>query len=341
MSNEMRVGIFVVVVIVIFIVLSMKIGELSFNKKATYPINMVFTSVEGLKVSSPMELAGVEVGKVNAITLNKDYTAVVSAELNEDVRLPIDSTASISTKGVLGDKIVVLTPGISQSYMKPGGVLSRTQVPPSLETLLTQVGELAQNLTQLSGSLNQSLGDGETLREIVTNLRDVSEVAATLAVQNQDDITSIVSNTQKITTQFVGISENLSTSSRDLSEITHTVSSGQGTLGRLVKDDALYNSLVNFASQASEFMETINGDSSLGLLMRDTSLYEDVAKTAENLRIITDAMASGDGTMGKLMTDDELYEEMKDTLASANKAMKGVEEQTPITVMGTVLGIVW
>jgi phospholipid/cholesterol/gamma-HCH transport system substrate-binding protein len=75
--------------------------------------------------------------------------------------------------------------------------------------------------------------------------------------------------------------------------------------------------------------------------MRDTSLYEDVAKTAENLRIITDAMASGDGTMGKLMTDDELYEEMKDTLASANKAMKGVEEQTPITVMGTVLGIVW
>ncbi len=90
----------------------------------------------------------------------------------------------------------------------------------------------------------------------------MSEVAATLAVQNQDDITSIVSNTQKITTQFVGISENLSTSSRDLSEITHTVSSGQGTLGRLVKDDALYNSLVNFASQASEFMETINGDSS-------------------------------------------------------------------------------
>ncbi len=61
---------------------------------------------------------------------------------------------------MLGDKIVVLTPGISQSYMKPGGVLSRTQVPPSLETRLTQVGELAQNLTQLSGSLNQSLGDG-------------------------------------------------------------------------------------------------------------------------------------------------------------------------------------
>ena len=73
MSNEAKVGIFIVIVIIIFIVLSMKIGELSFSKKATYPITMVFSTVEGLKVSAPLELAGVEEGKVTAITLNKNY----------------------------------------------------------------------------------------------------------------------------------------------------------------------------------------------------------------------------------------------------------------------------
>ncbi|HOJ12980.1 MAG TPA: MlaD family protein [Deltaproteobacteria bacterium] len=341
MSNEARVGIFVVVVFAVFVVLSMKIGELSFNKKKTYPVTMVFSTVEGLKVSSPLELAGVEVGKVSGITLNKDFTAVVRAEINEDVKLPVDSSATIATKGVLGDKIIQITPGVSRSYLEPGGNLARTTVPPSLETLLTQVGELAQNLTELSESLNQSLGDGQAMREIVTNIRDLSEVASTLARENKDDLEAIISNTHRITDEFVTVSENLASSSRDLGEITRTVNSGQGTLGRLVKDEELYASLVTFTEQASELLEKMNGDSSLGLLLSDTSLYEDLSKTAENLRTITDAMASGKGTIGRLMTDDEIYDEMKDALASANKAMKGIEEQTPITVMGTVLGIVW
>ncbi len=341
MSNEARVGIFVLVVFAIFVALSMKIGELSFNKKETYPVTMVFSTVEGLKVSSPLELAGVEVGKVTGISLNKDFSAVVRAEINEDVRLPVDSTAAIGSKGVLGDKIIVLVPGVSTATIAPGGNLARTRVPPSLDTLLTQAGELAQNLTQLSAALNDSLGDGETLREIVVNLRDVSEVAATLALQNKDDISAIVNNTRRITDEFASASQNLTASSRDIADITRSVSEGQGSLGKLVRDEALYDSLTTFASQASDLMERMSGDSTLGMLMSDTALYDDISRTAQNLRIITDAMASGNGTIGRLMTDDDLYWEMKEALASADKAMKGIEEQTPITVMGTVLGLVW
>jgi len=52
-------------------------------------------------------------------------------------------------------------------------------------------------------------------------------------------------------------------------------------------------------------------------------------------------MAAGRGTLGRLMTDEELYTDMHETLRSANKAMQGIEEQTPITVFGTVLGVIW
>ena len=114
MSNEARVGIFVVFILIIFFVLSVKIGELNLTKKGTYPITMAFSTVEGLKISSILELAGVQVGKVTGISLNKDYSAVVSVELDEDIKLPIDSTASIGTKGVLGDKIIILSPGVSK-----------------------------------------------------------------------------------------------------------------------------------------------------------------------------------------------------------------------------------
>ncbi|HPI91607.1 MAG TPA: MlaD family protein [Deltaproteobacteria bacterium] len=341
MSNEARVGIFVIIILAIFIILSMKIGELSFSKKSTYPITMVFSTVEGLKISSPLELAGVEVGKVTGISLNKDYTAVVSAALNEDIRLPIDSTASIGTKGVLGDKIIILSPGVSSGSIEPGGNLARTKVPPSLDTLLTQVGELAQNLTELSAALNASFGDEEALHDIVLNLRDLSVNTSTLVADNKEDITAIISNMRMITEEFTFISENLTTTSRNIDEITSTISSGQGSLGKLVKDDTLYDSMVTFMESADTLMAKMNGESTLGMLMTDSSLYDDLAQTAENLRVITDDMASGRGTLGRLMTDDEIYLTMREALVSANKAMQGLEEQTPITVFGTVLGIIW
>jgi phospholipid/cholesterol/gamma-HCH transport system substrate-binding protein len=86
----------------------------------------------------------------------------------------------------------------------------------------------------------------------------------------------------------------------------------------------------------------MNGqDSTLGLLMSDSSLYDDLSKTAENLRYISEEIASGRGTLGRLMTDDEFYLTMRETLQNANKAMQGIDEQTPITVFGTVLGIIW
>ena len=72
MTNEARVGLFVFIVIVIFVVLSIKIGELSFNNKTTYPMSMVFSSVEGLKPGSNLELAGVVVGKLGTATVSME-----------------------------------------------------------------------------------------------------------------------------------------------------------------------------------------------------------------------------------------------------------------------------
>jgi phospholipid/cholesterol/gamma-HCH transport system substrate-binding protein len=130
MTNEAKVGLFVFGIIVVFIIMSIKIGELSFNKKDTYPITLRFPTVEGLKVGSTLELAGVNIGKISSISLGEDYSVTVNANVNEDIKLPIDSVASMGSKGVLGDKIILLSPGISKEYLKPNGMLARTEVPP-------------------------------------------------------------------------------------------------------------------------------------------------------------------------------------------------------------------
>jgi phospholipid/cholesterol/gamma-HCH transport system substrate-binding protein len=85
----------------------------------------------------------------------------------------------------------------------------------------------------------------------------------------------------------------------------------------------------------------MNEDSTLGLLMSDNTLYYDLLAVSDNLKFITDELASGRGTLGHLLTDDELYASLKETIQNANRAAKGIEEQTPITVMGTILGLIW
>lgn len=341
MSNEARVGIFIVIILVIFFVLSVKIGELDLTKKGTYPITMVFPTVEGLKVSSVLEMAGVQVGKVTRISLSKDYSAVVSAEIEEDIRLPIDSTASIGTKGVLGDKVIILSPGVSKNIIDPGGNLARTKVPPSLDTLLVQVGELARNLTELSASLNEAFGDPEIMRDIVVNLRDLSANTSSLVADNKENISDIMTNMKELTENFTVVSHNLIGTSRNIDDMVSTISSGQGTIGKLVKDDTLYDSMTDFMESAQILMDRMNGSGTLGMLMNDSTLYYDLAETTKNLKVITDEIASGRGTIGHLVKDEELYVSLKETLQSANRAAQGIEEQTPITVMGTILGIVW
>ncbi len=341
MSNEARVGIFIVIVIIIFVVLSVEIGELSFSKKKTYNITMVFSSVEGLKKGSPLELAGVQVGSVTGIALNVDYSAVVSAAIEEDIKLPINSTASIATKGVLGDKIIVLTPGVSGNTIEPGGNLARTSVPPSLDSLLMQLGELAGNLTEMTAAMNSVFGDEDTLRSILNNVHQLSEDSAALVAENRENISVVMTHLATITDNFSIVSNDLVSTSQDLGEILNRMNSGQGTMGKLINDETLYASMVDFMENMQQFTSNLSQDSTMNLLLSDPTLYNDLAAIAENIKFITDELAAGRGTLGHILVDEELYQQLNETLRNANLAAQGLEEQVPITVMGTILGLIW
>lgn len=341
MSNEAKVGIFIVVVVIVFVILSVEIGELSFSKKKTYSITMVFSSVEGLKNGAPLELAGVQVGSVTDISLNKDYSAVVTAAINEDITLPINSVASIATKGVLGDKIIILTPGVSDSTLEPGGNLARTTVPPSVDHLLMQLGELAGNLTELTGALNSVFGDEDTLRSILTNIHQLTADSSALVAENRENLSTTIAHLAEITDNFAVVSQDLTTSSADLGEILGHINAGQGTIGKLVNDDSLYNNLNGFMENIQQLTAGMNEDSTINMLFSDSTLYFDLLAIAENIRFISDELAAGRGTLGHILVDEELYQHLEETIRNANLAAQGLEEQMPITVMGTVLGLIW
>lgn len=341
MTNEIKVGIFVVCVIAAFFALVYEIGELNLTKKDTYSITMVFTTVEGLKPGSQLELAGVQVGSVRDIDLNRDYTAVVTADIFEDVRIPIDSTASIATKGILGDKIIVVKPGMSKNTLQPEGNLARTSIPPSLDSLLEQLGQIAGNLSELSASLNATLGDQETVGSILANFQRLSEDSAALVAENREDITALVSNMRDVSASLVVISRNFTSTSDDLRDITGTVRSGEGTIGKLVYDDHVYDSLQESLESLQKLTSSIQEESTISLLLSDPTLYYNLVAISDNVKVVTDNLAAGRGSLGKLMNDDELYTNLNEAARNVNQAAQGLGEQVPITVMGTVMGFLW
>ncbi len=341
MSNEAKVGIFIVAAVAVCAALSFTIGELNLTRRGTYPISMVFSTVEGLNKGSQLVLAGVQVGSVSEITLNADYSALVRTQVYEDVRIPIDSQASVATRGVLGDKIIIIQPGNSGNMIEPGGNLARTSVPPSLDDLLVQLGELAGNLTELSFSLNATLGDEETLRAILTNLRNLTEESSSLVAENREDISGIVSGLRRITDILADASGSFTSTTEEFGEIVRTINAGEGTIGRLVRDDALYVSLAGFLDSLQNITAGIEDESTISMLMNDPALYSNLLAISENIRTITDELAEGRGTLGMLLTDEELYANLQEAVRSANLAAQGIEEQMPVTVLGTILGLIW
>ncbi|HHT9124340.1 MAG TPA: outer membrane lipid asymmetry maintenance protein MlaD [Candidatus Brocadiia bacterium] len=133
---EIAVGIFVFLGILCMAYISVKLGKFNLIGNNYYPVKAVFSSVKGLKKDTVVEIAGVEVGKVDDIGLNDDYEAVVTLLIRDDIELQEDAIASIRTKGLLGEKYVEISPGGADVLIQPGATLHDTEPPIDLEKLI-------------------------------------------------------------------------------------------------------------------------------------------------------------------------------------------------------------
>lgn len=134
---EVLVGIFVVVGVLALGYLSVKLGKLDVLGSTGYDVSAEFSDIGGLKVGSNVEIAGVEVGRVTAITL-KDYQALVRIHMDGDVKLQDDTIASVKTKGLIGEKFVSLTPGGSEKVLRQGSRIRETESAIDFERLISQ-----------------------------------------------------------------------------------------------------------------------------------------------------------------------------------------------------------
>jgi phospholipid/cholesterol/gamma-HCH transport system substrate-binding protein len=134
---DLAVGVFVLIGVLALGWLSVKLGKVEIWSTGAYTVTADFPSVGGLKEGSSVEIAGVEVGRVNKIAL-ADYQARVFISMRSGVKLQEDSIASIKTKGLIGEKYIRINPGGSEKIIPPNGKIREVEPPVDFEELLSK-----------------------------------------------------------------------------------------------------------------------------------------------------------------------------------------------------------
>lgn len=134
---ETALGAVVILVAITFLMFSINTGKV--GKVSGYELNARFSGIGGLGVGDDVLISGVKVGNVTDVTLDPEtFLAKVSMNIKNDVQVPTDTAALISSESLLGGRYLALEPGADDEVLKPGGTVEFTQAPQNLEQLLGQ-----------------------------------------------------------------------------------------------------------------------------------------------------------------------------------------------------------
>ncbi|WP_319577501.1 outer membrane lipid asymmetry maintenance protein MlaD [uncultured Desulfobacter sp.] len=136
-NKELYVGLFVIIGLLCAGYLTIVLGGVPMFNAKGYTLYAYFTSVSGLKNGAGIEMAGVEIGNVSEITLDKErLEAKVSFRINEGIELSEDSIASIKTAGIIGEKYISISPGGSDLMLEEEEAINNTESALDIESLV-------------------------------------------------------------------------------------------------------------------------------------------------------------------------------------------------------------
>ena len=136
---EFLVGIFMIAGFLAFGYLALQLGEVSFlSSSKNYIITAQFDNIAGVKKGAAVQVAGVVVGQVSDISLDKDGYANVALQITKDLQVSVDSMASVKSQGLIGDKFIALSLGGDDEVFQEGGVITDTESSVDIESLISK-----------------------------------------------------------------------------------------------------------------------------------------------------------------------------------------------------------
>ena len=140
-NSELSVGLFMLIAFFALLFVTVQTSSLNFkNQSAAYSLSASFIDINGLRAKAPVRIAGVKIGEVQSIVLNKStYQADINVTIySKQVEIPKDSTISILTEGVVGSKFISIEPGFDNTMLTNNSVIEKTKPSLSVEQVINQ-----------------------------------------------------------------------------------------------------------------------------------------------------------------------------------------------------------
>jgi len=322
---ETRLGIFFALTLIVAVIILEMVGVADFFKPG-YHVAADFNTVQELKKGDLIKMAGVEIGRVDSITLTNQKVRVSMKIKKRDAEVKTDSKATIKFTGLLGQNFVSIDFGTPTSVRAEEAAILLTTEQPDLSAIMARLDNVAGDIQGLTKSFTPD------------NLAPLFGPITDFMKNNATNLSAILDNTRGITEQ---------------------VQNGKGTVGKLLYDDTLYTTALSavvglqagttelkstvlearsMMTNANSIISQINaGQGTLGKLAMDEALYRETTLAMSNMREILEKMNKGQGTVGKLINDDSFYKNAKVSLQKLEKATEGLEDQGPLSVLGIMV----
>lgn len=285
LTKEIKTAVLVIVSIFLFIWgYNFLKGKDLFD--STTRVYVVYDNVAGLVNSAPVTLNGLAIGKVNSITIQPDGKLLVEMQINTDFPISKSSIAEIYDSGLVGGRQIAIKPNFQdKNYIKSGDYLKASSklgltdaLAQQLEPLQYKVQKLLDNADVLFTNVNEILDEKtkqnlkNSISELKKTLSEFSEVSKNingLVADNKPKLNSMISNFDKTVANFSTMSDslvsaNLGQTVRNLEKtlvnvdkIMTDIEQGKGTMGKLMKDDAMYTNFTNTSKELELLLQDV------------------------------------------------------------------------------------
>jgi phospholipid/cholesterol/gamma-HCH transport system substrate-binding protein len=316
---ETRLGIFVALAVIAAVLILEIVGGIERFERG-YRLYALFNAVQDLKEGDRVKMAGVEVGRVERISLEETNNKVmVTMKIKSNVQIKTDSIATVKFTGLLGQNFVGLDFGSRNAPLAAPGTVLATAEQPDLSAMMAKLDSVATGVQNLTKSFTP-----DTIDNLLGPFTDFLKA-------NRAPLTAAIANVQAVSSQ---------------------IASGKGTVGELIYNDSLYKSayraVTNLEDTATQIKTTVAearkvvdqvnaGHGSVGKLLHDEKLFQETTTAMTNLKEILQKINQGQGSVGKIVNDQELYRNAKLTLQKLDQATEGLEDQGPLSVLGTAV----
>jgi phospholipid/cholesterol/gamma-HCH transport system substrate-binding protein len=317
--TELRVGVFVLVGLLIVVVAIFYVTGGGFLGPK-YRLVTYLPEVDELATGAPVTLDGIEVGNVESIRLTPrppdhqhNITLVLRLDKKFQDQIRTDSTASLVTQGLFGNRYVGVTRGLTGSVLPPKGVIPGSEQP-DMKQIVQRGSDVVENLGTLSDQLNQIIakvnrGQG-TIGKFLNDPQIYNHLDDTIVHVNA--ITASIQQGQGSLGKFVASDElynKADSAVAKLDDVLAAVHDQKGTVGKLVYDPTAYNEIEGVAQKSNALLSDVRaGKGSLGKLATDDTVFNNLRDASANVRDASGKLNSSQGTLGKFFTDPTFYD---------------------------------